>query len=171
MSLSRSICLFMVILTLASSCTSSKFDFNTAYKFDHYQYQEAPKPVAAPELVASIKPVLTPQQHLPSDLSIVERGAQQTVVKFQEQYRSASKEQRKVMRKEIKQQFKQVRKDLKVAKKEQQQKDVYFNKKMYIGLVLLLAGIVVAILASGPVGALVIIIGVGLIAWGFIEQA
>ncbi|MDH3708747.1 MAG: DUF308 domain-containing protein [Cyclobacteriaceae bacterium] len=171
MSLSRNICLFMVTLALASSCTSSKFDFKTAYKFDHYQYQKAPKPQAAPEVVASIKPVLTPRQYLPSDLSIVERVAQQTVVKFQEQYQSASKQQRKVMRKEIKQQFKQVRKDLKVAKKEQQQKDVSFNKKMYIGLVLLLAGIVVAILASGSVGALVIIIGVGLIAWGFIEQA
>lgn len=170
MNLSRSSTVLLIIIVFTTACTSSKFDFKTAYKFDRYQYHQKAEPLSI-EPVASLKPILPPQNHLPPDQVIVERGIQQTVATFKEQYQKASRQERKALRKEVKQQFKQVRKDLKVAQKEHQQKDVYFNKKMYIGLVVLLAGIVVAILASGPVGALAIIVGVALIAWGFIEQA
>ena len=73
----------------------------------------------------------------------------------------------------MKEEFKTLRTEVKKAKKEAEQNDITFNQKMYIGLVVLGAGILIAILASGAgaLGAVTIIVGIGLIAWGFIEQA
>lgn len=175
--MNRSIPTLLVILIVASSCSTSKFDYQTAYKFSHYDYSKADKPETTPEPLASLKPVTIPQQHLPSDQSLKPKSSSEvssnaeSIAAFKESYEQATRTERKAMRKDIKQELKQVRQNMKEAKTDAAQKDVYFNQKMYIGLVVLLAGIVVAILASGAVGALAIIVGVALIAWGFIEQA
>ena len=158
------------MLFITSACSSSKFDYKSAYKFSTYQYQKIEKPQVL-EPVASIKPQWVQQQTLPSDLQLRQHAVEHMVSNFKESYATTSKQEQKQMRKDIKKQLKEVKRDMKQAKKEAKQKDVCFNKKMYVGLVVLLAGIVVAILASGAVGALAIIVGVALIAWGFIEQA
>ena len=158
------------MLFLTSACSSSKFDYKSAYKFSTYNYQKVQKPQLI-EPVASIKPQLAQRVIIPSDMQLRQHAVEHMVTNFKENYASASKQEQKQMRKDIKKQLKEVKRDMKQAKKEAKQKDVYFNKKMYVGLVVLLAGIVVAILASGAVGALAIIVGVALIAWGFIEQA
>ena len=44
------------------------------------------------------------------------------------------------------------------------------NRKVYSGLIVAGAGLIVAILVSGTLGGLAIIIGVALIAWGLIEE-
>ncbi len=160
-------------LLVFSSCSSSKFNYQSAYKFSHYQYQKT-TPAKAPAPVASLKPVQVPAQHMPSDQKLRElqqQQAEKAAGALAANYKTTSRAERKAMRKDIRQQFKKVRQNMKAAEKEARQQDVVFNKKMYIGLVVLLAGIVVAILASGEVGALAIIVGVALIAWGFIEQA
>lgn len=168
---SLTIRLLTCIVLFSSACSSSKFDYNTAYKFSTYKYQKSSSLETPLEPIASLEPMTTPRSHIPSDRAIRQQTAERVISDFQENYAKASKQEKKAMRKDIKAQLKQVRQDMKAAKKDSQQQDVHFNKKMYVGVVVLLAGIVVAILASGTVGALAIIVGVALIAWGFIEQA
>jgi len=67
------------------------------------------------------------------------------------------------------------KKELKAAKKElkrdlKHQNKKISNQKIWIGVVIGVAGILVSILASGSVGAIAIIVGIGFIAWGLIEQ-
>jgi 23S rRNA A1618 N6-methylase RlmF len=78
----------------------------------------------------------------------------------------------KEIRKEEKRAHKEVKKQLvKEIKEVKKAKDSEaMNRKVYIGIIIAAAGIVIAILASGGVGAVAIIVGVGLIAWGLIEQ-
>ena len=162
--------LSILVLLVASACSTSKFDYNSAYKFSTYNYQKVEKPQVV-EPIASISPQISENEVIPSDLALRQHSLEHTIADFKESYAAASKTEKKQMRKDIKRQLKEVKRDMKQAEKEARQNDVYFNKKMYVGLVVLLAGIVVAILASGPIGALAIIVGVALIAWGFIEQA
>ena len=71
-------------------------------------------------------------------------------------------------RKEIHREQKQLKKELKrEVKKEARQ---FKNEKIWIGTVIGVAGILVAILVSGTVGGIAIIVGIGFIAWGLIEQ-
>ncbi|MEM9298397.1 MAG: hypothetical protein AAGA64_08400 [Bacteroidota bacterium] len=65
--------------------------------------------------------------------------------------------------------LKEVKKDIKALKKAKKDKSIE-NRKVYVGIIIALAGLVIAILASGAIGALGIIVGVVLIAWGLIEQ-
>ncbi|MCA6075338.1 hypothetical protein [Fulvivirga sedimenti] len=85
------------------------------------------------------------------------------------------KELKKEIRKEEKRAHKEVKKQLvREIKEIKSVKDTdssqAMNKKVFIGIVIAAAGIVIAILASGGLGAVAIIVGVGLIAWGLIEQ-
>ncbi len=171
MNRSITIRLLIGLILFSSACSSSKFDYNTAYKFSQQNYKKTVEPIAPIAPIASLKPLVGPQKHLPADYSIRRQGTEHAIANFKQEYAVATKAEKRAMRKDITKQLKKVRKDMKVAKKEATQKDVNFNKKMYVGFVVLLAGIVVAILASGPIGALAIIVGVALIAWGFIEQA
>ena len=170
MNLSRNTSILLLFF-LITACSTSKFDFKTAYKFSHNNYQPVPKPPATLEPLASTTPMLIPREHVPSDWSIRERYAEAAAAKFAQQYQQASKQERKAMRKEIRQKLKQARKEVRISQYDDPQKTIYFNQKMFIGLVLFAAGVVIAILASGGLGALVIVVGVGLIAWGLIEQA
>ena len=65
--------------------------------------------------------------------------------------------------------LKEVKKDIKSLKKAKKKQSIG-NRKVYAGIIIALAGLVIAILASGTIGALGIIVGVVLIAWGLIEQ-
>ena len=81
----------------------------------------------------------------------------------------------KQIRKEEKRAHKAVKKQLirelkDIKKVNGQEATQAMNQKIFIGLVVAAAGIVVAILASPGLGSVAIIIGVGLIAWGIIEQ-
>ena len=171
---------FLGICLLACSCSTSKFDYNTAYKFSQYNYQqeqeqehtlERPADVQA---LASLKPVVTATEAtLPSDIALREMAqpAAKSAEAFKEYYNNASKSEKKAIRKQVRENYKSLRAEYKEAKEDSTNKDIVFNKKMFIGVVVLGAGILVAILASGPVGAIGIIVGIGFIAWGFIEQA
>ena len=154
-----------------TACSTSKFDYQTAYKFSHHNYQKSE--LAPVEPLASIGPEQPTVSRLPADQAIIDLVAppSDATAKFVENYKNASKQEKKAIRQQVKQQYKSLRKEVKEAKKEATTKDIHFNQKMYIGLVVFGAGILIAILASGAVGAVAIIVGIGLIAWGFIEQA
>jgi len=79
--------------------------------------------------------------------------------------RKAIKKEKKKLRKNIK---KEIKEEIKTYKKKKRDFDA--DRKIYVGIIIGAAGIVVAILASGALGALAIIVGVGLIAWGLIEK-
>lgn len=164
---------------LLSACSSSKFDYNTAYKFKYQQNKrqessfldiQKPAPVTLAPM-ASLKPIFPITASLPADVQLKQltdsKNAKATVF---EHYKNASKSEKRAIRKQVKQEYKLLKKEVKEAR-DQATKDIVFNKKMYIGAVILAAGILVAILASGGVGAVGIIVGIGLMAWGLIEQA
>lgn len=161
--------LVLGICLLVWSCSTSKFDFNTAYKFSKIDRRVTPT-LQSVNPVASLKPTASTNETIPSDASL-KTMVTEKLPTISEQYKSASKSEKKAIRKQVKEEFKLLRQEVKKAKKEAAAKDVVFNKKMYIGVIILGAGILVAILASGPVGAVGIIVGIGLVAWGFIEQA
>ena len=71
-------------------------------------------------------------------------------------------------KKELHKVQKQLKKDLRrEVKKEARQ---IKNQKIWIGVVIGVAGLLISILASGSIGAIAIIVGIGFIAWGLIEQ-
>jgi hypothetical protein len=164
------------ICLIFCSCSSSKFDYNTAYQFSQYNYQKKEiqqEPTEHVHVLASLKPVVAPVATMPTDkeLQQMSKPVTSSTESFKVYYENASKAERKVIRKQVKEDYKTLRKEYKKAKKDAEAKDIAFNSKMYIGLVLLGAGILIAILASGSLGAVTIIVGIGLLAWGFIEQA
>ena len=65
--------------------------------------------------------------------------------------------------------IKEVKKDIKGLKKAEK-KDSIENRKVYAGIIIALAGLLVAILVSGTLGGLGILVGIVLIAWGLIEE-
>ncbi len=133
-------------------------------------------PEEAPEtMVASTdkKAVVAQLAEIPSIKKIVEEHKENVAnLKSSE---LDQKELQKEIRKEEKRAHKQVKKQLvREIKEIKSVKDTdsaqAMNKKIFIGIVVAAAGIIIAILASGGIGAVAIIIGVGLIAWGIIEQ-
>lgn len=167
----KHILLIVVGVIFITACSTSRFDYQTAYKFSHYNYEKSES--AAVEPLASISPVLPIRYHLPADQAIKDLTAPSSdaTANFVEHYKNASKQEKRAIRQQVKQEYKTLRREVKQAKMEATNKDVHFNQKMYIGLVVFGAGILIAILASGAFGAVAIIVGIGLIAWGFIEQA
>lgn len=166
---------------LTSSCTTSKFDYHTAYRFSYTNQQESAQPatqqkqklVMVDQLLASTKPVSSSVQvGLPDKIDIQPNKVANTS-NLMETYENASKAEKRAIRKQVKEDYKTLRKEYQQTKKEAAAKDVAFNKKMYIGLVVFGAGLLIAILVSGggALGAVGMIVGIGLIAWGFIEQA
>ncbi len=167
----KNILLIVVGVFLITACSTSKFDYQTAYKFSHYNHQESKYQAVVP--LVSIGPVQPTVAPLPADKAITDLAipTSDATSKFVENYKNASKQEKKTIRQQVKKQYKTLRKEVKKAKKEATTNDIRFNQKMYIGLVVFGAGILIAILASGAFGAVAIIVGIGLIAWGFIEQA
>lgn len=62
--------------------------------------------------------------------------------------------------------LKEAKKDIKALKKQSK----ITNEKIYWGVIIGLAGLVIAILASGSLGGLAILVGLILIIWGLVEQ-
>ncbi|TRX55989.1 hypothetical protein FNH22_17665 [Fulvivirga sp. M361] len=65
--------------------------------------------------------------------------------------------------------IKEVKEDIKALKKAKKEASIE-NKKVYAGIIIAAAGLLIAILASGALGGLAIIVGIALIAWGLIED-
>jgi len=168
----KNILLILVGVYFITACSTSKFDYQTAYKFSHYNHQESKSGAIVPLVsIGPVQPTVVPL--LPADKAITDLAipTSDATSKFVENYKNASKQEKKTIRQQVKKQYKTLRKEVKKVKKEATTNDIRFNQKMYIGLVVLGAGILIAILASGAFGAVAIIVGIGLIAWGFIEQA
>ena len=127
------------------------------------------KPDLAIPLVASSKPYTEAVKVIPPDLTLVNHGNIQQAT-YTKQYVNASKQEKKLIRKNVKRDFKTLRQQMKIAKKDAANQDIVFNRKMWIGAIILGAGILIAILAHGGIGAVAIIVGIGLLAWGLIEQ-
>lgn len=161
------------------SCSSSKIHYQSAYKFSHYNYQ---KPVVNPlplsenqpiELLASNSPNIDPVAlSLPKiTFQKVENaeGASDRI-HAKSVKGKLTKEEKRAFKKDIRQKVKKVLKERKVLKKEAKNNKSAMNRKVYTGLIIAAGGLVVAILASGTIGGLAIIVGVVLIAWGLIEE-
>ena len=195
----RIILSLLATLLVLSNCSTSKFDYQTAYKFSHYDYKPGQTKVEDPisleqqnqfqsqereklitgsvipsrtslALLASTKPVTSPVPSIPSDINLSNFATTESAASMADQYKSASKQERKLIRKKVKLDFKSLRLQMKKAKKDATSQDVVFNRKMWIGAIILGAGILTAILASGEIGAIAIIVGIALLAWGLIEQ-
>jgi hypothetical protein len=124
------------------------------------------------QLEVNLKPVARGTHTAAADPGIINQDVNSHAAPItKESFDALSKTEKRTMRRQAKEDLKTLKMQVKKAKKEAAAKDVYFNKKMYIGLVIFAAGILIAILAHGPIGAIGIIVGIGLIAWGFIEQA
>ncbi|MEJ2005398.1 MAG: hypothetical protein P8X57_10625 [Cyclobacteriaceae bacterium] len=157
------------------------YDDNTPRLVESEDKQEVDEPVTpAPEkvsdetLVASTdKNMIKRLAEIPSIKAIVEEHKSNV-----EEIRNSEADQKEIskqIRKEEKRAHKEVKKQLvrelkDIKKVNDHDASKAMNQKIFIGIVVAAAGIIVAILASGSLGAIAIIIGVGLIAWGIIEQ-
>ena len=188
----RIILSLLATLLVLSNCSTGKFDYQTAYKFSHYDYKSGQTEVEDPisldqqnqfqsqeqekvingsvELLASIKPVTSPVPSIPSDINLSNYATAESAASMADQYKSASKQEKKLIRKKVKLDFKSLRQQMRIAKKDAANQDIVFNRKMWIGAIILGSGILIAILASGEIGAVAIIVGIALLAWGLIEQ-
>ncbi|MDN5213934.1 hypothetical protein QQ020_17800 [Fulvivirgaceae bacterium BMA12] len=161
------------------ACSSSKFDYQSAYKFSHYNYQK-PTPIdlnqsenAPVQALASADPDFGPVPVSRPRIDFVKaenEPVNNVDVSNKSSFSELTREEKKAFKQDIKRQLKKISQERKLAKKEAGKKAAQMNRKIYTGLIIAGAGIVVAILASGTVGGLAIIVGVALIAWGLIEQ-
>ena len=110
--------------------------------------------------IPSIKKIV--QEHKANVNEIKESGSDQKTI--EKEIRKEEKRAHKEVKKQLVKELKEIKKvnDTEATKA--------MNQKIFIGIVIAAAGIIIAILASGGLGAVAIIVGVGLIAWGIIEQ-
>lgn len=141
--------------------------------------ETAPAAIVAPEapsekMVASTdKNVIRELAEIPSIKSLVEehKANVEALKESQLDQKTLTKEIRKEEKRAHKAVKKQLVKEIKeISSVNDSEQTNAMNKKVFIGIVIAAAGIVIAILASGGLGAVAIIVGVGLIAWGIIEQ-
>ena len=188
----KSSIIFLAALFLGA-CASSKFNYKDAYKFSHYDYNKKAETETLADKQALVQEETKPKSENSIDFSEAEqplastedrvadeptpeKAIQKLADKLETHQKAKkdpkvrlSKEEKKNFRKEVKQDFKEIKQQVKELKQEEA-KNVSMNQKVYIGIIIALAGLVIAILASTGIGALAIIVGVGLIAWGLIEQ-
>lgn len=176
------------------SCGSPKYTAN----FTNDPFYKAEKPTIAQENAqapSEVIPVVTPEEitkpseATPDDEAVASRetlitklGKVPSIKKIVDEHKENVRELKesnldeKSLKKEIRKEEKRAHKEVKrqLIKEIKEVKNTEdkeaMNRKVYIGIIIAAAGIVVAILASGAVGAIAIIVGVGLIAWGLIEQ-
>ena len=169
---------FLTILGVGLfACSSQRLDYQSAYKFSHYNYQK-PTPGNQSEnapvhALASTNPDFAPVpvSHPQITFTKAENDAIDRVdVAEKSSFTKLTREEKKAFKRDIKQQLRKISREQKLEKKEAKKKGAQMNRKIYTGLIIAGAGIVVAILASGAIGGLAIIVGVALIAWGLIEQ-
>ena len=160
------------------ACSSSKFKYREAYKFSNYNYQKAQEPAEDNadlnfEPLASASPDLGPAITTRSQITFPKTAQATSLSKPAPPKQAPAKltrKEKKVVKQNIRHQLKEVLKEQKILRKEAKNKKTAMNRKVYSGLIIAGAGIVVAILVSGTIGGLAIIVGVALIAWGLIEE-
>ncbi len=166
---------------LLFACSPSKFKYHQAYKFSQYNYQNDPSKndkgtlgtEASVALIASTRPDLNPTMYGDKRLSLSKVDIALSADKEKSNIvvsRKLKREKRKAFKKDIKAKVKDYLKKRKEFRKQNKKKGKAMNRKIYTGLIIAGAGLVVAILASGTIGALAIIVGIALIAWGLIEE-
>ena len=168
----------MIILGLGLfACSSSKFRYQDAYQFSNYNYQKSP-PVTGQdqyfEPLASTNPDFNPVTPPHPKLAIPKMDVREAYpaekLPLKQTKSKLTRKEKKAFKQNIRHQLKEVLKEKKALKKEAKNKKAAMNRKVYSGLIVAGAGLIVAILVSGTIGGLAIIIGVALIAWGLIEE-
>ncbi len=173
--------LTIVLGSFLFACAPSKFNYHQAYKFSQYKYQNDPHTTdkhtiasdGSVNLLASTTPDLEPTMYADNRLSLTKVSeALENESNFSNAVvtRKIKREKRKAFRKEVKTKVKDFIKERKEWRKQNKKKGKAMNRKVYTGLIIAGAGLIVAILASGTIGALAIIVGIALIAWGLIEE-
>lgn len=160
------------------ACSSSKFKYREAYKFSNYNYQTAQEPAEENtdpnfEPLASASPDLGPAITTRTQITFpkaTQATSPSKPVPSKQVSAKLTRKDKKAVKQNIRHQLKEVLKERKVLRKEAKNKKTAMNRKVYSGLIIAGAGIVVAILVSGAIGGLAIIVGVALIAWGLIEE-
>ena len=161
------------------SCSSSKFKYQEAYKFSTYNYKKTPPQPAGQAIDGDFEPIASTNPNLAPVLAtrplvtipkVVPMTTTSEKAPSKQAATTLTKKEKKALRKDFRQQLKQALKDRKALKKEAKNKKTAMNRKVYSGLIIAGAGIIVAILVSGTLGGLAIIVGVALIAWGLIEE-
>ena len=166
--------LLIIIFALGLfACSSSKFKYREAYKFSNYNYQKVQEPAEENadlnfEPLASASPDLGPAITTRSRITFPKATQPNSLSKPAPS--KLTRKEKKAVKQNIRHQLKEVLKEQKVLRKEAKNKKTAMNRKVYSGLIIAGAGIVVAILVSGTIGGLAIIVGVALIAWGLIEE-
>lgn len=122
-----------------------------------YDEKVAETTLANEELIASTKAIKE---------SNADKRIQEIAAKFKEGGKFDKANIAKMTTSEKRTVLKEAKKDIKALKKQSK----ISNQKIYYGIIIALAGIVVGILVSGPLGGLAILVGVVLIVWGLIEQ-
>ena len=179
------------ILLMGGCSTSKKFNFNAAYKFSYYDYSKqsvSPSP-PADNLVASTD----------SEILVIPSKKPEVVLhtgrsKFQSDTKDVSRAELKQIRKELKREIKSINSEIKVLekskriapekerskfessiteKKVQKEAAKAMNRKIFLGILIGAAGLVLIIIGGstlGPIGGIALVVGLVLIVWGFIEK-
>ncbi|MCG8322615.1 MAG: hypothetical protein MI921_24155 [Cytophagales bacterium] len=150
------------------ACSSSRFSYQDAYKFSNYSYQKNQPADINQEEELYFEPLASTNPNL--DPVITSRPVITLPKMGDKKVTKLNKQEKKALKRNIRQEFKETLKAHKTLKKEAKNKKAAMNRKVYSGLIVAGAGLIVAILVSGTLGGLAIIIGVALIAWGLIEE-
>lgn len=103
-------------------------------------------------------------------VNIQPKKAAEVVAKYQTKNTLADKgSMARLSPKEKKEVIREVERDIKELKKAKKKASIE-NRKVYSGIIIAAAGLLVAILVSGTLGGLGILVGIVLIAWGLIEE-
>ncbi len=170
---------FLFLLAIVSlSCSSSKFNFDSAYKFSQYDYSSRNSAqdlkIAEPptDYLASIRPSGYGLNDIPK-LGQLER-IQHLKQLFSTDVSTLTKERRREFRKEVKSELKNLRKlkkENKTLVKELKKDDATkrVNSWVYTGLVVGGAGLVLLILdVATIVGVIALLVGLGFIVYGLL---
>jgi len=175
-------CVTILAIFGLSSCSTSKFNYKSAYKFSHYNYHKSDQSInfsnARDEQVfVSLKP-LKPYPITPSvsvlenlDYSVKKNIASESLKDVKHKL---SKTEKRELRRKLKKEIKQIKSELKVESLksiESAQAGEGMNEKIFIGILVGGAGLILLILkVASPLGVLALVAGLGLIVWGFIEK-
>ena len=179
------------VLLLAGCSTSKKFDFKTAYKFSQYDYskQASSTNPKQEDLVASTNSqVLTIPSKLPGS------SLQPDQAQIRPHLKDLSRSDLRQIRRELKQEIKSLDSEIKsleaskrIAPEEERgkfessitekkvQRDVAkaMNHKIFLGILIGAAGLVLLIIGGstlGAIGGIALVVGLVLVVWGFIEK-
>ena len=172
--------LIVLVGLVSFACSPSRFSYYDAYKFGNYNYQKDKTLATNHEQEHFLEPIASTNPDL--DPVILERPSiipikipstvteQPQKENFKQSFSNLNKKEKKRFKKNLRLELKNTLKEHKALKKQAKNKKTAMNRKVYSGLIVAGAGLIVAILVSGTIGGLAIIIGVALIAWGLIEE-